>query len=162
MKLIVNERDGCCVSIHIEYTPTEALIINQAMKRYVNDEEVNEKDKTIMNHMLEVKPIYVDIAESEDKEEPCEDAISRQASIEAVMDLCKYYTPTKSVNHPHMDFVIETLRDLPPVTPQQKTGHWIIGKYKDTCSHCRCTYPKNIGFKNYCPNCGTKMVESEG
>lgn len=42
-----------------------------------------------------------------------------------------------------------------------KTGHWIEGRYKDTCSHCRCTYPKDIGFKNYCPNCGTRMVEQQ-
>ena len=68
MKLIVNERDGCCESIHIEYTPIEALIINQAMRRYVNDEEVNEKDRIIMEQMLDVEPIFVDMAESEDKE----------------------------------------------------------------------------------------------
>lgn len=66
MKLIVNERDGCCESIHIEYTPTEALIINQAMRRYACDDEVNEKDKTIMEQMLDVKPIFVDMAESEE------------------------------------------------------------------------------------------------
>ena len=68
MKLIVNERDGCCESIHIEYTPIEALIINQAMRGYVNDEETNEKDRTIMEQMLDVEPIFVDMAESEDKE----------------------------------------------------------------------------------------------
>ena len=62
MKLIVNEKDGCCVSIHIEYTPTEALIINQAMRRYVNDEEVNGKDRKIMEQMLDVEPIFVDAA----------------------------------------------------------------------------------------------------
>ena len=68
MKLIVNERDGCCESIHIEYTPTEALIINQAMRRYACDDEVNEENRTIMEQMLEVEPIFVDVAESEDKE----------------------------------------------------------------------------------------------
>lgn len=68
MKLIVNERDGCCESVNIEYTPIEVLIINQAMRRYVNDEEVNEKNRTIMEQMLDVKPIFVDVAESEDKE----------------------------------------------------------------------------------------------
>ena len=66
MKLIVNERDGCCESIRIEYTPTEALIINQAMRRYVNDEEVNEKDRKAMEQMLDVKPIFVDVAGSEE------------------------------------------------------------------------------------------------
>jgi len=66
MKLIVNKRDGYCESINIEYTPTEALIINHAMRRYVEDEEVNEKDRTIMEQMLDVKPIFVDVAESEE------------------------------------------------------------------------------------------------
>jgi len=70
MKLIVNEKDGCCASINIEYTPTEALIINQAMRRYVDDEGVHEDNRTAMEQMLEVKPIFVDVAESrgEDKE----------------------------------------------------------------------------------------------
>ena len=67
MKLIVNEKDGCCESIHIEYTPTEALIINHAMRRYVNDEEINEKDRKVMDQMLDVEPIFVDVAESEDE-----------------------------------------------------------------------------------------------
>jgi hypothetical protein len=67
MKLIVNERNGYCESIQIEYTPTEALIINQAMRRFVND-NVNETDRAIMKQMLDVKPIFVDVAESEDKE----------------------------------------------------------------------------------------------
>jgi hypothetical protein len=67
MKLIVNKRDGYCESINIEYTPTEALIINHAMRRYACDDEVNEKDRTIMEQMLDVKPILVDVAESGDK-----------------------------------------------------------------------------------------------
>ena len=67
MKLIVNENDGCCVSIHIEYTPTEALIINQAMRRYVCDEEVNEDNRKAMEQMLEVEPIFREI--NEDKEQ---------------------------------------------------------------------------------------------
>ena len=66
MKLIVNEHDGYCESIHIEYTPTEALIINQAMRKYVNGEGVNEEDKKVMEQMLNVEPIFVDVAESEE------------------------------------------------------------------------------------------------
>lgn len=44
---------------------------------------------------------------------------------------------------------------------EPKTGHWIEGKYRDSCDKCRCTYPKNIGIKKYCPNCGTKMESEE-
>lgn len=61
MKLIVNEYNGCCESVHIEYTPTEILIINQAMRRYADDENENEKNRAIMEQMLTVKPIFVDI-----------------------------------------------------------------------------------------------------
>jgi len=66
MKIIVNEKDGCCESITIEYTPTEALIINHAMRRYVNDKKINEKARIIMKQMLDVEPIFREIkAESE-------------------------------------------------------------------------------------------------
>ena len=67
------------------------------------------------------------------EQEPCEDCISRQEAIDAVIDLCRHYTPTKSVNHPHVDFVIEALQELSSVTPKEKTGHrrltnseWIV------------------------------------
>ena len=61
MKLIVNERDGCCESIQIEYTPEEALIINHAMRRYACDDEVNEENRSIMEQMLDVEPIFREI-----------------------------------------------------------------------------------------------------
>lgn len=65
MKLIVEEQDEIVKAIKIEYTPTEALIINQAMRRYACDDEVNKIDRAIMEQMLDVKPIFVDMAESE-------------------------------------------------------------------------------------------------
>jgi hypothetical protein len=46
------------------------------------------------------------------------DLISRQAAIDAVKELCEHYTPTKSVKHPHMDFVIEELQHLPSAQPE--------------------------------------------
>ena len=46
------------------------------------------------------------------------DLISRQAAIDAVKELCEHYTPTKSVTHPHMDFVIEELQNLPSAQPE--------------------------------------------
>ena len=98
--------------------------------------------------------------------EPCEDAVSRKTAIEAVMDLCKHYTPTKSVNHPHVDFVIEALQDLPSVTPKRKTGKWILleecanaGYY---CSECRKRVVREgwsgtVRKIKFCPNCGADM-----
>ena len=49
------------------------------------------------------------------------DLISRQEALDAIIELCKHYTPTKSVDHPHMDFVLETIKGLPSVEPQ-----WIL------------------------------------
>ena len=65
MKLIVNEREGYCESVNIKYTPAEALIINQAMRRYVDDKKVNEVDRAIMDQMLDVEPIFVDVTDKE-------------------------------------------------------------------------------------------------
>ena len=67
MKLILERQDEIVKAIKIEYTPAEALIINHAMRRYACDDEVNEKDRSIMEQMLDVKPIFVDVSESEDK-----------------------------------------------------------------------------------------------
>ena len=60
MKLIVEKQGEFVKAIKIEYTPAEALIINHAMRRYACDEEVNKKDREIMERMLEVEPIFTD------------------------------------------------------------------------------------------------------
>lgn len=61
MRLTVNENSGCCESVSIEYTPKEVLIINHAMRRYVNDEEVSEENRAIMEQMLDVEPVFREI-----------------------------------------------------------------------------------------------------
>lgn len=69
MRTIVNEKDGCCESVSIEYTPKEVLVINHAMRRYVNDEEVSEENREIMEQMLDVEPVFREIGtESEEKQ----------------------------------------------------------------------------------------------
>ena len=64
MKLIVKKRGDGVESIKAEYTPAEALIINHAMRRYTYDLEVDEKNREMMEQMLEVKPIFVDTEKS--------------------------------------------------------------------------------------------------
>lgn len=60
--------------------------------------------------------------------------------------------------------------DLPPVTSQPKTGHWID---RFPAKECKCSvcdflicisngsYIDMVGQMKYCPNCGAKMVESQ-
>lgn len=86
------------------------------------------------------------------EQQPCEDAISRQA----VLDI---------VNNPLNIRLDEIIKKLPPVTPQPKTGHWIrqdntkeplYGWY--FCSECNSV----IGDKTkFCSNCGAKMESEE-
>jgi hypothetical protein len=60
MKLIVEEKDGCAEAVKIECTPTEALVLNQAMRLYLENDYVTETNRDIMRRMLEVEPIFIE------------------------------------------------------------------------------------------------------
>lgn len=80
------------------------------------------------------------------EQEPCEDAISRQAAVNVASGFC------------HLANVADELAKLPPVNPQPKTGHWIDVFGGCKCSECDCL---EGGYSNYCPTCGIKMVEPQ-
>lgn len=98
------------------------------------------------------------------RQEPCDDAISRADTIEwlkkvTVTDGITFETGFKQI--------LTDIRNMPPVTPNQKMGHWkriSTDKYVQhamafyRCSECG---EDIIGEHNYCPNCGAKMEESE-
>jgi hypothetical protein len=96
-------------------------------------------------------------------EQPCEDAISREEAIRvAEQGQIQGY-----------EWQFKKLCNLPSVTPQRKTGKWIIldecaneGVY---CSEChkkvfKLEFSPTMKWQNfeYCPNCGARMIESEG
>lgn len=93
----------------------------------------------------------------EEKQQPCEDCVSRQAAIEVVR---KWFDKIQF----NGDICLDGIISLPSVTPQPKTGRWIrIDKDKLRCSECEvihliAQYPN--GKIDWCPNCGAKM-ESE-
>ena len=70
--------------------------------------------------------------------EPCKDAVSRAEAIK-----CITYDE---------EYMEECLRQLPSVSPKQRTGEWI----DDKCSLCG-QYVYYGDMRNYCPNCGAKM-----
>ena len=91
------------------------------------------------------------------EQEPCEDAISRQAVRHILNHEVKM--PIKVWKK-----VFELVDDLPPVTPQPKTGHWIslydevakVSWYE--CDHCH----NGMAFStDYCPYCGCRMIEAQ-
>jgi hypothetical protein len=63
MKLIVEEKDGCAERVKIEYTTREALIINHAMRLYLENDYVNERERDSMRKMLEVEPTFKEVEE---------------------------------------------------------------------------------------------------
>ncbi len=95
------------------------------------------------------------------EQEPCEDCISRQAVLDTLM---KCEEPCEDRQDFYLDSTTEfeeKIKELPPVNPKQKIGHWIkssIGGAK-ICSICQA----HMGLSSFkfCPNCGAKM-ESEG
>ena len=101
------------------------------------EDAYNRIDAIIEKH--EVDDVYVTINNHKDydalrfarkllEQEHCEDAISRQAVLNALYALCdtgETLIENPWRDNPHIDAVIETIEELPTVNPQPKTGHWI-------------------------------------
>lgn len=102
----------------------------------------------------------------------CEDAISRQAVIDATV---KKNSIWNSITNSKGENLEEIISQLPPITPQPKIGHWVKNKDGNIyCSFCGCgalydkVYPgesvfgKAIRVKStFCPTCGAKMQEGK-
>ena len=114
---------------------------------------------TIKQNCLDEK--YIEAIEAL-KDEPCEDAVSREQAIKQ----CGFGMTSL--------LVADCLRRLPSVTPKQRTGKWekaiTLGRYR--CSVCKGEHNDSEKGKwyeifdtcayNFCPNCGAKMEgESE-
>lgn len=58
------------------------------------------------------------------------------------------------------------LDGLPPIEPERKPGHWILGGYDDMYYVCdQCGYRRSDYYAKpkakYCENCGADMREGE-
>lgn len=92
----------------------------------------------------------------------CEDCISREEAVEVIAG-----TDETNGNEPVFSGkqIIKMLKDLPPVTPKPKTGHWIklepypLQMHEYKCSECGNETDNNT--ESYCSECGAKMTESE-
>lgn len=141
-------------------------------KKYINAlrkcAKEHDNDVTFTGHII-VSDLCRDTANllEELEQQPCDDAISREAAI----TIAGTHTLT-------VDETVKALERLPSVT--QKSGKWIKVKSGDkdfpesiVCSRCsnensHLDFNENaepIGkvfvTSKYCPNCGAKMVESQ-
>jgi len=111
------------------------------------------------------------------KQQPCDDAISRQAVKEAICD----YVCGKDIRcvANHECNIKKLISELPSVTPKEKekTGKWIYDE-KSRVYRCSCCnrFPWRVKLEKhdeiftdltrtnaykFCPNCGAKMVEPQ-
>lgn len=93
------------------------------------------------------------------EQEPCEDTISRQAVLEIQAKYAEYIGATKFWQ------MRDDIKALPSVTPQPKTGHWIIiddcENFLAKCSECGWIEDSRMINKYpYC-RCGAKMESEE-
>lgn len=104
-----------------------------------------------------------------------DDSINRQAAIRWVKTECNPY------GKPTLEFesgrkVIEHLKQMPSAEPEQKTGRWIYNPYYVCyeCSECgeqalekftvnERTLDRDYDevLSEYCPHCGSRMLEIE-
>ena len=98
----------------------------EAIKHLETYSTTNGSGQTTQAQHEEAKQMAIKALE----QEPCEDAISRQAVIELAYDMSEI--DGEHFAEPCMVVDLEDIRHLPSVTQEPKTGHW-IKKEDDTC-----------------------------
>lgn len=138
-------------------------------KDFLNDSEISEemeKQKQLAEWLKDYKRLK--------EQEPCEDAVSRQAVIETIF--VQGSAEKLEIDFAKLLLLQRAIKALPSVTPQEpKTGHWIEGQTNNPnihnilCSRCFEGYPSK-GHANsqhtkekfkWCPKCGARMVEPQ-
>lgn len=107
------------------------------------------------------------------EQEPCEDCISRQATIDKILKWSEKYDDADIRMGFHHALVV--LYDMPPVESTKPEGHWIIKEGRnegydiagikswyikimcDKCGFITTAIEGHTGQYYFCPNCGIKM-----
>jgi hypothetical protein len=134
--------------------------------------------------MVKKMQLALDTAIKALEQEPCEDAVSREAVVEYIK------TSDAELGHDsENELVVKDILNMPPVTPthietvtefadrcrecgKQKKGKWINKSHTSDCgikfvaSECTCCGKKTFFdcdqlVYNYCPNCGAEMEVEE-
>lgn len=96
-----------------------------------------------------------------------ETLINRQAAIDA-FERFIHELGIKDEPYNYGEMAL-SIRNVPPVTPQQKKGYWIEttitevggGDFKRGFKCSKCNYVVVPNGLNFCPHCGAKMQEVE-
>lgn len=166
---ICKEHDNALVAVSISKEDIQAFTqAIEALEQQPCEDwyDVPSDEMTLEQARQAVKDLRKKLAEYLNQP-PCEDAISRQAVLDLI--IAKWHE-FEDANDAIDDFIDEIRNNLPPVTPREKTAHWINKKliykseaederdcYAGTCSACGCVQE----CWNYCSGCGARMVEEE-
>lgn len=96
------------------------------------------------------------LAGMEHKQEPCEDAVSRQAVIDTIDKWVKSMHVLIALPANEVTPLFESVHELPPVTPMPKMGRWERDQFTNQPTCSKCGYKVFGGQTNYCPACGSK------
>ena len=145
----------------LEQEPSKLLILKSDILLHKDDEKKwNERiEREKAKGMIILPPYFTPLLVPNDVEvkieqEPCDDAISREAVIELTFNEPNY---TDALNV--LTEIRDKVKELPSVQPSRK-GHW-----DDTCTCSECgkwrilESDKLSGIYKYCPNCGACMKE---
>ena len=98
-------------------------------------------------------------------QQPCEDAVNRQAVHSLMAMLLSGYLYDE--DREKIELIDAEIAELSSVTPKEKTGMW-INDWEMGMSECSCCgenylWEDHKGTENfhYCPNCGARMQEVE-
>ena len=93
------------------------------------------------------------------EQQPCEDAISREAVDEYITNLLSGYLYDEE--RTRLEDLTTYIWELPSVQPTRPAGRWerLVEDY-NKCSKCG-EMGKLYRIYKYCPNCGARMTESE-
>ena len=139
-------------------------VITEIPKDYLYDTET--EDFLVYRHKYTGDEIHIErpVPLYRLKQEPCEDAISRQAAIDGADVIIARDTSGNNDVVKAMTAWKSYVEGLPSVNPQEpKSGHWeriSMDKYvQHAMAYYRCSECDKdiIGEHNYCPNCGAKM-----
>lgn len=86
------------------------------------------------------------------EQEPCTDAISRQAVF-------KQLKGCLTGGESEYNYVKLHIDSIPPVAPQPKTGCWIIKS--ETSAVCSSCHKHNLFYGDFCKWCGARMDKPE-
>ena len=121
------------------------------------------KDHKIVHKMNEPRAIYIsealDMAIKALEQEPCEDAISRQAVLDLVV---ANHTELNGINVVMYSPYYKDIKQLPSVQPIKSKGEWerVTDKTGHLVWECKCGWQERLST-NFCPYCGTDMRGEE-